>query len=90
MFRSQMPTKVRLQDSALQAAISFPDAAHLLPLTAKHCCRQAYGMMGWRVGYIAYQGAPGGGDGFLGAQLLKVQDTIPVCPPQLSQARRLY
>ena len=48
---------------------------------------QAYGMMGWRVGYIAYPGAPGGGggDGFLGAQLLKVQDTIPVCPPQLSQ-----
>ena len=46
---------------------------------------QAYGMMGWRVGYIAYPAAPGGGDGFLGAQLLKVQDTIPVCPPQLSQ-----
>ena len=43
-------------------------------------------MMGWRVGYIAYPSAPGGGgDGFLGAQLLKVQDTIPVCPPQLSQ-----
>jgi len=32
-----------------------------------------------RVGYIAYQGAA------LGAQLLKVQDTIPICPPQLSQ-----
>ena len=48
---------------------------------------QAYGMMGWRVGYIAYPAAPGGGDGFLGAQLLKVQDTIPVCPPQLSQVQ---
>lgn len=32
-----------------------------------------------RVGYIAYQGAA------LGEQLLKVQDTIPICPPQLSQ-----
>ena len=32
-----------------------------------------------RVGYIAYQG------GALGEQLLKVQDTIPICPPQLSQ-----
>jgi len=32
-----------------------------------------------RVGYIGYQGAA------LGAQLLKVQDTIPICPPQLSQ-----
>ena len=31
------------------------------------------------MGYIAYQG------GALGEQLLKVQDTIPICPPQLSQ-----
>ena len=31
------------------------------------------------MGYIAYQGAA------LGEQLLKVQDTIPICPPQLSQ-----
>jgi hypothetical protein len=41
---------------------------------------QAYGMMGWRVGYIAY---PESGGGELAAQLLKVQDTIPVCPTQL-------
>ena len=31
------------------------------------------------MGYIAHQGAA------LGEQLLKVQDTIPICPPQLSQ-----
>lgn len=37
-------------------------------------------MMGWRVGYIAYKDLCG-----LGEQLLKVQDTIPICPPQLSQ-----
>ena len=37
-------------------------------------------MMGFRVGYLAYVEAHG-----LGEQLLKVQDTIPICPPQLSQ-----
>ncbi len=37
-------------------------------------------MMGWRVGYIAY---PEDGRGALAAQLLKVQDTIPVCGTQL-------
>ena len=42
--------------------------------------RQAFGMMGWRVGYLAYQDRGG-----LGEQLAKVQDTIPICPPQLSQ-----
>ena len=36
---------------------------------------QAFGMMGWRVGYIAYQDRNG-----LGDQLLKVQDTIAVRP----------
>eukprot|EP00884_Botryococcus_braunii_P017072 jgi/Botrbrau1/4048/Bobra.152_3s0007.2 len=43
---------------------------------------KAFGMMGWRVGYIAY---PGFAQRDLGPQLLKVQDTIPICPPQLSQ-----
>jgi katanin p60 ATPase-containing subunit A1 len=42
---------------------------------------KAYGMMGWRVGYVAF---PAGGGG-LGAQLLKAQDTIPICAAQLSQ-----
>ena len=37
-------------------------------------------MMGWRMGYIAYQDRGG-----LGEELAKVQDTIPICPPQLSQ-----
>jgi len=31
-------------------------------------------MMGWRIGYLAYPEA-------LGQQLLKAQDTIPICPP---------
>jgi len=39
---------------------------------------KAYGMMGWRVGYLAYPPAIRG-------QLLKAQDTIPICPPVLSQ-----
>jgi hypothetical protein len=36
------------------------------------CALQAYGMMGWRVGYIAYPTA----DERLGMELLKVQDTV--------------
>ncbi|XP_050384729.1 aromatic aminotransferase ISS1 [Argentina anserina] len=47
---------------------------------------KAYGMMGWRVGYIAY---PSEADGF-GTQLLKVQDNIPICASILSQHLALY
>jgi katanin p60 ATPase-containing subunit A1 len=39
---------------------------------------KAYGLMGWRIGYLAYPPA-------LAPQLLKVQDTIPICPCQISQ-----
>lgn len=42
---------------------------------------KAYGMMGWRVGYIAY---PTGVTG-MGAQLLKVQDNIPICASIIGQ-----
>ncbi|KAF8400731.1 hypothetical protein HHK36_014031 [Tetracentron sinense] len=47
---------------------------------------KAYGMMGWRVGYIAY---PSEVDG-IGAQLLKVQDNIPICASIISQRLALY
>ncbi|XP_057969824.1 aromatic aminotransferase ISS1 isoform X3 [Malania oleifera] len=47
---------------------------------------KAYGMMGWRVGYIAY---PTDVEG-LGAQLLKVQDNIPICASIISQRLALY
>jgi len=47
---------------------------------------KAYGMMGWRVGYIAY---PTEVDGFA-AQLLKVQDNIPICASIISQHLALY
>lgn len=39
---------------------------------------KAYGMMGWRVGYLAFPPR-------LKPSLLKVQDTIPICPCILSQ-----
>lgn len=64
----------------------------------KHCCvegdhivnlfsfSKAYGMMGWRVGYIAY---PSGVEGFA-TQLLKVQDNIPICASIISQHLALY
>uniref|UniRef100_A0A0E0JEU3 Aminotransferase class I/classII large domain-containing protein n=1 Tax=Oryza punctata TaxID=4537 RepID=A0A0E0JEU3_ORYPU len=47
---------------------------------------KAYGMMGWRVGYIAY---PNEADG-LHAQLLKVQDNIPICASIVGQRLALY
>ncbi|TQE04423.1 hypothetical protein C1H46_009943 [Malus baccata] len=47
---------------------------------------KAYGMMGWRVGYIAY---PSEVEGF-GTQLLKVQDNIPICASIISQHLALY
>ena len=39
---------------------------------------KAFGMMGWRVGYVAFPPA-------LGPQLFKVQDTIAICPTIASQ-----
>ncbi|XP_043700930.1 aromatic aminotransferase ISS1-like [Telopea speciosissima] len=47
---------------------------------------KAYGMMGWRVGYIAYPSEVKG----LESQLLKVQDTIPICASIISQRLALY
>ncbi|KAA8540444.1 hypothetical protein F0562_024637 [Nyssa sinensis] len=47
---------------------------------------KAYGMMGWRVGYIAY---PSEVKGF-GAQLIKIQDDIPICASIISQHLALY
>mmetsp|Transcript_3047 Transcript_3047/g.5771 ORF Transcript_3047/g.5771 Transcript_3047/m.5771 type:complete len:432 (+) Transcript_3047:53-1348(+) len=40
---------------------------------------KAFGMMGWRIGYVAI---PAGG---LRDELLKAQDTIPICPTVTSQ-----
>lgn len=40
-------------------------------------------MMGWRVGYVAYPDFDGHDS--LGAEILKIQDTVTICPPQLSQ-----
>ncbi|OAY76383.1 Aspartate aminotransferase [Ananas comosus] len=47
---------------------------------------KAYGMMGWRVGYIAYPTEVPG----LAAQLLKVQDNIPICASIIGQRLALY
>lgn len=47
---------------------------------------KAYGMMGWRVGYIAYPSQVQG----LSDQLLKVQDNIPICASIISQRLALH
>merc|ERR1711964_418289 len=43
---------------------------------------KAFGMMGWRMGYIAFPPA-------IKSALLKVQDTIPICPAIASQKAAL-
>ena len=50
---------------------------------------QAFGMMGWRLGYIAYPSANLVSDPQLGFQMSKVQDTIPICVSQMSQVAGL-
>lgn len=50
---------------------------------------QAFGMMGWRLGYIAYPNASLAADPDLGFQMSKVQDTIPICVSQMSQVAGL-
>ncbi|KAM0933395.1 putative aminotransferase, class I/classII, pyridoxal phosphate-dependent transferase, major [Dioscorea sansibarensis] len=47
---------------------------------------KAYGMMEWRVGYIAYPTEVAG----LAEQLLKVQDNIPICASIIGQRLALY
>ena len=45
-------------------------------------------MMGWRVGYIAFfdcQIAPNGTKWCLKPEILKIQDSIPICAPVVSQ-----
>eukprot|EP01012_Entosiphon_sulcatum_P007131 TRINITY_DN13553_c0_g1_i1.p1 TRINITY_DN13553_c0_g1~~TRINITY_DN13553_c0_g1_i1.p1 ORF type:complete len:421 (-),score=50.73 TRINITY_DN13553_c0_g1_i1:6-1268(-) len=42
---------------------------------------KAYGMMGWRIGYIAYPRA----HPTLAADMLKVQDTVVICPSRIGQ-----
>eukprot|EP01023_Acetabularia_acetabulum_P044995 TRINITY_DN45496_c0_g1_i1.p1 TRINITY_DN45496_c0_g1~~TRINITY_DN45496_c0_g1_i1.p1 ORF type:complete len:264 (+),score=38.66 TRINITY_DN45496_c0_g1_i1:46-792(+) len=61
--------------------VDHPNVIHIFSFS------KAYGMMGWRVGYIAYKKDDEScEDKFqVGKQLLKVQDTIPICPSQLSQ-----
>lgn len=47
------------------------------------CMLQAHGLMGWRVGYIAYPNFDG--SDYLGLQLVKVQDTVPIHSAHMSQ-----
>jgi len=63
----------------------YDGAEHSMPDEAPHVVHlcsfsKAFGMAGWRVGWLASHADSG-----LGSSLLKIQDTIPICPPQLSQ-----
>lgn len=59
-----------------------PDKSHTL-VEGDHVVNifslsKTYGMMGWRIGYLAYPAR-------IDSQLLKTQDTIAICPPLASQ-----
>jgi aspartate/methionine/tyrosine aminotransferase len=55
---------------------SFPGSeGHTISL---YSLSKTYGMAGWRMGYMAYPEA-------LGAAMAKVQDTVLICPPVISQ-----
>jgi aromatic aminotransferase len=67
--------------AAQHVTLSAPNVVNIFSFS------KAYGMMGWRVGYIAVPDdsvAPG-----LMAEMLKVQDTIPICAAQVSQVLAL-
>ncbi|KAK9918752.1 hypothetical protein WJX75_006606 [Coccomyxa subellipsoidea] len=56
---------------------SGPHVIHLFSFS------KAHGLMGWRVGYIAYPNFDG--SDYLGLQLVKVQDTVPIHSAHMSQ-----
>ena len=63
----------------------YGGAEHEMPGEAPHIIHvssfsKAYGMAGWRVGWLAAHRDSG-----LAPSLLKIQDTVPICAPQLSQ-----
>lgn len=63
----------------------YDGAEHEMPPEAPHVIHvssfsKAYGMAGWRVGWLASHRDSG-----LSPSLLKVQDTVPICAPQLGQ-----
>ncbi|KAG1672270.1 hypothetical protein FOA52_004284 [Chlamydomonas sp. UWO 241] len=58
--------------------VSAPHVVHIFSFS------KAYGMMGWRIGYIVYHD-PDGDGGLLGPQLLKTQDTMAICVNQPAQ-----
>lgn len=63
----------------------YDNAEHSMPLESPNIIHvssfsKAYGMAGWRVGWLAAHRDSG-----LAPSLLKIQDTVPICAPQLSQ-----
>ncbi|KAL6769175.1 AST2 [Auxenochlorella protothecoides x Auxenochlorella symbiontica] len=55
-------------------AVAGPHVVHLFSLS------KAYGLAGWRVGYVAHGAGPA-----LASALLRAQDTMPICAAQASQ-----
>jgi len=66
-------------DGTSHHCVSGPNVVNLFSFS------KAYGMMGWRVGYIVHPLPTTGAAADLSASLDKVQDTIPICPSQAGQ-----
>ncbi|KFM24371.1 Aspartate aminotransferase [Auxenochlorella protothecoides] len=60
-------------------AVAGPHVVHLFSLS------KAYGLAGWRVGYVAHGAGPA-----LASALLRAQDTMPICAAQASQRGAIY
>ncbi|KAL3139126.1 putative uncategorized biosynthetic cluster, variant 2 [Trebouxia sp. C0010 RCD-2024] len=70
-------------DGREHTCVSGPNVINIFSMS------KAFGMMGWRLGYIAYPDAELAADSELGFQMAKVQDTIPICVTQISQVAAL-
>jgi len=67
------------QEPPAHHCVCAPHVVHLFSFS------KAYGMMGWRVGYVAYWDPDGRDVTGIGGGLLKCQDTVCICAGQLSQ-----
>lgn len=70
-------------DGRQHTCVSGPHVVNIFSMS------KAFGMMGWRLGYIAYPNADLAADPEVGFQMSKVQDTIPICVTQMSQVAAL-
>jgi aspartate/methionine/tyrosine aminotransferase len=68
-----------------QPVVSFPDAPHVIHI---YSFSKSYSLAGYRCGYLCLSKDALPNDLLL-SSMLKVQDTLPICPPRVSQIAAL-